>query len=160
LNLGNVTAKGVELENIWAVNKNFTVNANGYYGDPKFDAGTYDLNDARTPAICDNVVCPTSGYIGGKTLPRSSQRIANLGLQWEDNLPFGNDLHYYVRGDLSYQSKAYADDMDLSWAQGRTLVSTNIGVTSPRYDVYFWVKNLFDKVYVASASITQPNVGY
>ena len=70
------------------------------------------------------------------------------------------DLEYFAHTDVSYQSKAYADEMNLSWAQARALVNATIGVTAKRYDVQFWVRNLFDKQYNAVASIQQPNVAY
>src|SRR5262249_7795684 len=141
LNVGNLTSRGLELEAAYAFDKHFTVNATGYYGNPTYDAGTYDLNFARTPAICDNVVCPTSGYIGGKMTPRASKWMGTLGAEWQDDLRFASDLQYYVRADMSYQSKMYADDMNLSWASARALVNASVGVTHKNYEVQLWVRN-------------------
>jgi iron complex outermembrane receptor protein len=158
LNLGNLTSKGAEVEAAYAFNENFTVNATGYYGDPTYDTGTFDLNFARTPAICDNVVCPTNGYIGGKTTPRSSKFMGTLGAEYSGDI--SADMRYYLRGDLAYQSKAYADVMNLSWAQARTLVNASTGITTDHYELMFWMRNVFNKKYVAVANISQPNVGY
>ncbi len=160
LNLGNLTSKGVEAEAAYAFSENFTVNGTAYYGSPTYDTGTYDLNFARTPAICDNRVCPTNGYIGGKTTPRSSKFMGTFGAEFQGDLSVVQNMRYYVRGDLAYQSKAYSDVMNLAWAQARTLVNASAGITTDNYELQFWVRNLFDKKYVAVANITQPNVGY
>ena len=160
LNLGNLTSKGVELDGAFAATDNLTLNANAYYGQATYDKGTYQLNFARTPAICDNVVCPTNGYIGGKLSPRAPKFMGTFGAEWRDAVAGVADMDYFLRTDISYQSKAYADEMNLSWAAARAVANATLGVTAKHYDVQFWIRNIFDKQYNAVAAIQQPNVGY
>lgn len=158
LNLGNLTSKGFEGEMAYAFTENFTVNSTIYYGNSTYDTGTYHLNYARTPAICDNKVCPSNGYIGGKSTPRAPKWMGTVGAELTGGLT--GSLDYYVRGDLAWQSKAYADEMNLAWVDSRVLVNANFGVTHENFDVMFWIRNLFDRKYLAVAGIQQPNVAY
>jgi iron complex outermembrane recepter protein len=160
LNLGNSTSKGVEFEGAWAATDHLTLNGAAYYGDATYDQGTFHLNYARTPAICDNVVCPRNGEISGNDTPRAPQVMGTLGAEWTAPLAWGTGLSYSLRGDLTYQSKAYADEMNLAWVPARTLANASFGVSAERYDVQLWVKNLLDEEYAGVASIQQPNVKY
>jgi iron complex outermembrane receptor protein len=160
LNLGNMTSKGFEFETAYAVNENFTLNATGYYGKATYDDGTFHLNWARTPAVCDNVVCPTNGNISGKSTPRAPKWMGTLGAEWRAPLEVASDLEYFLRSDLTYQSKAYADEMNLAWVPSRTLVNMTAGIDNDNYSVQLWARNVFDEKYNAVAIIQQPNVSY
>jgi iron complex outermembrane receptor protein len=164
LNLGNVTSKGVEFEGEYAFTDKFKVSGTGYYGKSTYDSGTYDLNFARTPAVCDNVVCPKNGYIGGKESPRAPDFMATAAGDWRDAFPWATGwakgADYYIHGDLTYQSKAFADDMNLSWVPSRLLFNAGAGLEMPNYAIKLWVRNLFDLQYLGAAYIQQPNVAY
>lgn len=159
LNLGNSTSKGVEFEGAWAATEHLTLNGAAYYGQATYDQGTFQLNFARTPAICDNVVCPTNGEISGKDTPRAPRVMATLGAEWNSALG-AMGLDYSLRGDVTWQSKAYADEMNLAWVPSRTVANASFGVSKDRYDAQLWIKNLFDEKYAGVASIQQPNVKY
>jgi iron complex outermembrane recepter protein len=159
LNLGNSTSQGVEFEGAWAATEHLTLNGAAYYGDATYDDGTFHLNFARTPAICDDVVCPRNGEISGNDTPRAPRLMATLGAEW--NAPLGStSLSYSVRGDVTHQTKAYSDEMNLAWVPSRTIANASIGLTAERYDLQLWVKNLSDEKYAGVASIQQPNVKY
>lgn len=160
MNLGSMTSKGFEIDGVWAATENFTINGSVYYGDAKYDSGTFHLNYARIPAVCDNVVCPMDGEISGNRTPRAPRVMATLGAEWGRWLGGSKQLEYYIRGDLTYQDKAYADEMNLAWVPSRTVVNASMGLTGNRYTLQLWAQNLFDKKYSAVASIQQPNVKY
>jgi outer membrane protein OmpA-like peptidoglycan-associated protein len=69
-------------------------------------------------------------------------------------------MNYYVRTDVTYQSKSYADEINLAWVPKRFVTNASIGLGGDYYDVQLWFRNLFDKKYAAVASIQQPNVKY
>jgi iron complex outermembrane receptor protein len=160
LNLGDMTSTGVELQGAWAPTEHFLFDFSGYYGDPKYSSGTRDLNIARVPPICDNIVCAENGDISGKTPPRASKASATLGAEFHGNSIGGMDLKYYVRPEVTGQSKAYVDEDDLAWIGARALVNLTLGVTGSHYDVQLWCRNLLDKIYVTSALVEAPNVNY
>ena len=159
-NLGTVRSKGVELTTAVKPVSHLTVTGSMALNDARFAAGTYDLNYARTPPVCDNVVCPENGYIGGRQTPNSSKWQANLGFEWKDAVPFGTELQYYGRADAAYQSKQYDEDINLSWISARTVVNASVGLTGVKWEVQLWARNLFNREYVASVLVGAPNQQY
>ena len=160
LNLGDTTSKGFEFDGAWAASENLTFNGALYYGDASYNDGTFHLNYARTPAVCDDVVCSTNGDISGNQTPRAPRFMGTAGAEWADSLGGSMNLEYYVRGDLTYQSKSYADEINLAWVPKRTVANASLGLAGDNFEVQLWVKNLFDEKYAAVAQIQQPNVKY
>ncbi len=159
-NLGSLTSKGAEVEVEYAVSSRFTLSGTGYYGKATFDDGTKDMTWGRVPGVCDNVICSADGDISGKYAPRAPKWMSTLAGEWRDTLPMSSAMDYYVRGDLTYQSKAFADEMNLAWAPSRVLLNGSVGITADRWEARLWVRNLLDEKYVAAANIQQPNVAY
>ncbi|MDX2222481.1 MAG: TonB-dependent receptor [Rhodospirillaceae bacterium] len=159
-NLGDVNSEGVELEAGYVPIEQLNLYGTLYYGDAKYAAGTVDLRWGRVPAVCDNVVCSTSGAIGGNQTERQSKWQGTLGAEWSDELPTNGDWRYFVRGDLSYQSKQWNEAVNISWIPGRTLMNASVGVEGEIVTAQLWSRNLFDKKYVASVIVGLPNTQY
>ncbi len=159
-NLGAVISKGIEIESAVALRDHLSVEATLYYGDAKYEEGTFDLRWARSPAVCDNVTCPMNGDVGGNQMERQSKWQATFGTEWRADLPLGSDLEYFVRGDAAYQSKQYIEAMNLAWVPGRTIVNATTGISGSTYDVLLWARNLFDKQYVSGVTLGSPNAFY
>ena len=159
-NLGNVSSKGFELEGAYAYTANLTLSGSAYYGDAKYKDGTRDLRWARTPLVCDDIVCPINGDIGGNQMERQSKWQATLAAEWRDELAFGFAQEYYLRWDMAHQSKQYAEAVNLAWVPERTIVNASIGIVGERFEAQLWARNLFDEQYVSGALVGQPNVQY
>jgi iron complex outermembrane receptor protein len=159
-NLGDINSEGFEIEAGYAPSDTFNLYGTLYYGDAKYADGTIDLRWGRVPAVCDNRVCATNGDIGGNTTERQSKWQGTLGAEHRGELGGSYDLSYYVRGDLSYQSKQFGEAVNLSWVPARTLMNASIGVENDMYSAQLWARNLFDKKYVASVIVGQPNTQY
>ncbi len=159
-NLGDVHSAGVELEAGFAPNAKLDLSGALYYGDAHYAQGTSNLNWGRIPAVCDDVVCKRNGDISGKQTERQSKVQASFAVEWHDALPFGQDLHYFLRSDLSYQSKQFNDAVNISWIPARTLLNANIGIENEKYDLQLWSRNLTDEQYVASVIVGAPNTQY
>ena len=159
-NLGNVRSTGFELDGAYAVSANLTISGSAYFGDAKYKDGTLDLRWGRTPLVCDDVVCATSGDIGGNQMERQSKWQATLAAEWRDELALSFAQEYYFRADLGYQSKQYAESVNLSWAPERTIVNASIGIVGETYEAQLWARNLFDEQYVSGILVGQPNVQY
>ena len=159
-NLGNVRSTGFELEGAYAFTANLTLSGSAYYGDAKYKDGTRDLRWARTPLVCDDIVCPTNGDIAGNQMERQSKVQATLSAEWRDELAVGFAQEYYLRWDMAYQSKQYAEAVNLSWVPERTIVNASIGIVGERFEAQLWARNLFDEQYVSGALVGQPNVQY
>jgi iron complex outermembrane receptor protein len=149
LNLGNARSKGVEIESAFAVTDELSLNLSAALQDPKYKKGTKSRRFAGT-ANCDNVLCPVDGEIGGKRLDRAYTFAFTAGANWEASLT--DSIDYYIRADVTYQNKQYAEEMNLAWLPSRTLVNASIGlVGGEMWEVQLWGKNLFDKKYVANS---------
>lgn len=151
LNLGDTRSVGFELDVIARPVEELTVNMALSYVDAQYNDGTVDQRFAR---LCDDVACPSSGDISGRTLQRASPFQFALGGEWRNELTASGDWAYYVRGDVTYQSEQQAEPMNLSTIPSRFLASATAGVTYGEFDVSLWVRNLFDETYVASSFVT------
>jgi iron complex outermembrane recepter protein len=159
-NLGDVHSAGVELEAGYAPTDNLDFSATFYYGDAYYAQGTSDLRWGRIPAVCDDVACASNGDIGGNQTERQSKVQASVAAEWRRPLAVGEDLEYYARSDVSYQSKQFNEAVNISWIPARTLVNLSTGVVGEKYDVQLWARNLFDEEYVASVIVGLPNTQY
>ncbi len=157
-NLGDVTSIGVEVDGAWSVNDNLTLFGTLYLGNAEYDDGTLDLRWGRIPSVCDDVVCKISGDISGNQVERQSETQASLGVDWRAQL--SGDLDYYVRADVGYQSKMYAEAVNLATVPARTISNASFGITRGQFDVRLWARNLFDEEYVSSVVVGAPNVQY
>jgi iron complex outermembrane receptor protein len=159
-NLGEATVQGIELDGVWLATESLTLNGAFSYVDATYNDGQISQRIA-TSGNCDGIVCattvlgpggrPVSGAnIGGNQVERAPSTKAALGAQYDWTQP-GWDLEWSVRGDVTYQSKQYADELNLAFVPARTLVDGSISVTKGRFTGRLWGKNLFDEEYVSSA---------
>ena len=159
-NLGDINSEGIEIEAGYVPVEQLNLYGTLYYGDAKYAQGTIDLRWGRVPAVCDNVVCRTNGDIGGKQTERQSKWQGTVGAEWQDALPGSSDLEYFLRTDVSYQSKQWNDAVNISWIPSRTLVNASVGIDGGNYTAQLWARNLFDRKYVASVIVGVPNTQY
>jgi len=147
-NLGSATSKGIELESTYAVTDNFTINAGLALNDATYDNGTFSQRLVRA-GLCDDIVCNSTGDIGGNTLQRSSDTQFNFGMQYDGKI--NNNLDYFARADLAYQSEQYLSELNAATVPSRTLVNLRAGISSEDWSVELWVKNATDEEYVSNA---------
>jgi iron complex outermembrane receptor protein len=164
-NLGTVYSRGFEMTAAVKPIQQLTLKGNLALNDAQFANGTRDLSWDRgtgpgAAPVCDNVVCYENGYIGGKQTPYSSKVQANLGAEWRAFLPFASATQYYFRANGAYQSKQYNEDINLSWIPGRTIVNAFVGLEGKKWELQLWSRNLFNKEYVASTIVYEPNMQY
>lgn len=166
-NVGDATAKGVELTVNFAVTDGFTVGATYSYTPTEFDDGTVDAGVLRNcggssttiPAAAQGF-CPSLTFRGavlpevsGKPLPRSPNKLASLYGAFETQV--GADWSLYARADASYTSETNALTIGLTTIPDRRLVNARLGLRKGPLDVALWSRNLTDEKYV-TAAIFQP----
>ena len=152
LNLGDATVLGVEGDFAFYATDNLSFDGTFSHTKAEYSDGTVDARFRRTTAACDDVVCPSSGDVGGNEIERTPPTQASLGVQWEDDLPFWGAT-WNVRSDVTYQSEFYATSMNLGTIPERTLVSLRGAVQWDNLDVSLWVKNATDEEYVSNAYV-------
>ena len=156
-NVGDVRVFGFEVEGDWRIIDQLRINFGAAYANARYRDGTVSQRFGAS-GNCDGVVCsyitaPGFSYpvlpIGGNQLERTPQFDALLGATFETSLPNGWGM--FVRGDVTYQTKQYADEANLAYVPDRTLVNASAGLDLGPVSLQLWVKNLFNKEYVTSA---------
>ncbi|HEY8539934.1 MAG TPA: TonB-dependent receptor [Steroidobacteraceae bacterium] len=157
-NVGRARNTGLEIEGIVLLTDTLTANFAASYGDPKFASGVRDaryltMRDAASQPIliCDNIACPSDGSLGGNSLPRQSKVHASAGLLYERNLNWFGGSSLRIGGDVSYKSKQFVENMNLTEIEPRTLVNARIGLSAGAWNAQLWAKNLLDEVYVSNS---------
>ncbi|MCU0760326.1 MAG: TonB-dependent receptor [Steroidobacteraceae bacterium] len=162
--IGNVKgadALGVELEAQAALTDRITARFAGSYVESTFKDGTIDTTFGRNCETRGTPVCvflprqpgflPLGGSpIGGNDLPRTPRTQLALSLDyWR---PLGK-LEWTIRGDLTHQSKYYAETLNLAWIPSRTLLNLDVGLRHPdgTWSVNLWGNNVTDEVFASSA---------
>lgn len=147
-NIGGVHVKGIEVEGEVLATRHLRVNYGFDYHDARY---TSDSTSQRFAVNmnCDGIVCPASGSLAGKQVQREPATTATGGATYSGQ--FGRDTTWFVRGDITYQSRSYVDEEDLAYVPSRTLVNARAGVTLGPVDLQIWGKNLFDVQYVTAA---------
>ena len=161
--IGNVkgaTAKGAELETIWAPTDHWRLNFAGSYVQSEFKNGTVDTTFGRlcesSAPVCTflprSTTLPNGGAaIGGKRLARTPETKVSVGAEY--SFPVFGEWELSLRGDVNYQGKYYVENLNLGVLPSRTLLNANVSLTDPDGHWYasLWAKNLTDELYASSA---------
>ena len=146
LNVGDVKSTGIEIDGQFQLTEEIGINYAFSTSDPKFKDGT---KWGQFVGVCDDVFCPADGEVGGLTLPRQSKTQGSLGAQYEAAI--NSDMDFYVRTDVTYSSKQYADALNLAYSPNRWNVNASAGVSGNNWSVSAWAENLFDTTYVTNS---------
>jgi len=117
---GNAEFTGFEAELRWQPLDQLVLNAAVGVVDAKYSSFiSAGLNSYFT-------LPPGANYkTDGATLPRAPQETVALSATWTDRL--NSDWDWYLRGDGSYQGKAYIDETNLAWIGAYSLLNGRIG---------------------------------
>lgn len=166
-NVGDATAKGVELALNFKATDKLQLGLTYSYSPTEFDEGTVDAGVLRYCGGSSTTIpttaisfCPTREFRGkilpdvsGRPLPRSPNKLASLYAAYDT--PLSGDWSFYIRGDGSYTSETSALTIGLMTIPSRTIVNARMGLRRGPLDVALWGRNIFDEVFV-SAVVNQP----
>ena len=175
-NAGKVRTQGVELDFAIRPSEFFNAYLNGAYTDAKYvrfvDApcppelsggtvatgsqvpGAPGVPGALSPANCD---------ISGQRLPGVSKLALSFG--GEARAPaniFGQDGQVYLGYDGSYRSNFSSNPSPsaYTWIDGYSLSNVRAGFrTDGGFEIYGWIRNLFDEDYMEQLSVGPGNTG-
>ena len=161
-NIGDAESIGFEIETVFHINEKMKIDAGYAYNEPKLKDGvTYqearqyykfgcenDVQCANDPAVVGRLEGIED--VGGNILPRTSKHQFTFGYNY--NHAFESGWMLNGRIDASYQSKQYADNLNISWVPSRFISNANISLSGPEHWVFsVWGKNIFDEKYVSSS---------
>jgi iron complex outermembrane receptor protein len=143
-NADGVTARGVEYEVNYALNRQLSFNLNGSYNLAKYDNFQTTCPDLPTNAICD---------LSDKQIYGAPKHQINVGADYQVPLR-GALVHVYFND--SYRSGTYlaASQSPFTWQSAYAIASGGIGIITPngKYEFAVVGKNLFDKSYAITRS--------
>lgn len=95
-------------------------------------------NDTRNPADLDNL----EGDVSGNFLPQTPkhQFIATAQI----TQPIDDDLEFFLRGDLAYESKRFSQVDNLNWAGDSYNLNMSVGLERPSWSLTFFARNLLN----------------
>lgn len=133
VNAGDATIRGAE----FSVNARVTDRVDGSFGVSYTDA-KYDR--ARVDSFKNFPSFSPTGDISGKQILRTSpwQLSASLGY----TAPLADNKAWFVRGDLSYRDKQFADATNEAITPDQTKLNMSIGVQAKQWTVELWGRNL------------------
>ncbi len=85
----------------------------------------------------------------GKMLPSVPEYKASLALNY--SRPFGGDRNWYARGEYQYQSKLYADEVNLAHSGDRNIINLRTGLELGATSVELYLNNATDDTTVVGA---------
>tara|TARA_R110000787_G_scaffold16887_5_gene53298 strand:- start:46975 stop:49551 length:2577 start_codon:yes stop_codon:yes gene_type:complete len=135
-NTGNVDLWGVELDLL----------ANPAEGVNITLAGA--MNDSSIQSFADPSISKLTGVIDsgfeGNQLPLTSKYSGSVGVEFFGDIENWDDSGWYIRTDVNYKSKQFADAANLTWISGRTVVNGRIGFTKGDLTLEVFAQNLLN----------------
>lgn len=126
---GDATIKGLELESAFSMSDDLSIQANLAYIDSVYDDYVF------------NFVEPIAGFsqMKGRQTPRQPKWSGNVSATRNFRIL---DVDSFVRLDVNYQGRAFADESNLAYMSDYTLVDLRVGFATGRYRFEAFVRNL------------------
>ncbi len=133
VNGGDASVQGVELSVVARPVRGVDLNFGVSYSDPKYD-------NARVESFREFPAYSPTGDVSGNQILRTSQWQGNAGARYHALLR--GDTEWYVRGDVSYRGKQFADAANQAIIPDATNVNASIGLSNDRWTLELWGRNL------------------
>ena len=156
-NIPKVTVKGVEFDASARIGSHVSLRASVAYSDGKYA----DYPSAPCPIELTGSTTSKCN-LTGKALPGLPKWSGSLGGEYETPLrlgALGGDL--FARADANARTKIFGDATDSAFTVigGYTLVNASIGYRTPRWEIAFFARNLFDTDYLQNVTVQAGNSG-
>jgi iron complex outermembrane receptor protein len=158
-NLRGVNVYGGELELNWRATRNLSLNLGAAYNAARYKSGTFSQRFGAS-GNCNGTVCSYTTVAGvpypvlslsGNQLERVPDFNGVAGFSWDGQFGNASRNRYFIRGDITYKTKQYMDEANLSFVPDRALGNLSAGVTLGNIELIAWVKNLTDEKYVSTS---------
>ena len=176
-NAEKVRSQGIEADLKLVASDRFTAYANAAYTDakyvsfknapcpPELSGGTFVAADGSQqpgPAGVPGALSPRACDISGQQLPGVSKWAFSYGAEY--NLPaklLGKEGQVYLGADGNYRSdwNSNASPSIYTKVDGYALTNLRAGFRAPGFDIYGWVRNVFNVNYLELLQVSPGNVG-
>jgi iron complex outermembrane receptor protein len=157
-NVGKSSVYGVELEANWFATDNLSFTL--AYGMAKSKLEGFSdptLAELRCSAECWETTTPGEispltdnalalraqlGDVDGNQSPRAPEHSLNIGGAY--TRPFGSHMEWFLRSDVTYETKQYATVANLTYTDEPIIWNTWTGLRSDNWTVSFYIDNILD----------------
>ena len=133
-NVGKAHTQGFELDGTYRATRWLTLAGNYAYTDAIADEGT---------ELTQGTVYGGNRSVAGFNLPRTPKHSAAASVAVDFPISIDN-LRFFARTDVIYQSRRYAELQNTIWADPFTHVNLSAGIRGPGWRATAWVKNATD----------------
>ena len=166
-NFGGTRNTGFELSSFIRPTRGLVVNLGFAYTDPKFTAGSNDINGvavcALVPSCAGRIVTIQTARgpqravsLQGYQLPRSSKYQVNIAVDYKHGI--SASLTGFAHIDYRFESRQYSGVDDLYYIPDRSVVNVRVGVGKGPFELALVARNLLnDKTPVYPTQNTQLN---
>lgn len=174
-NAGKVRSQGLEADFKIRPSDRFTAYLNGAYTDAKYAtfvdapcppelAGGTTVGVGQTPSApgTPGGLSPANCDISGQSLPGVSKWAVSYGAEVNTPLKlFTTDGQLYVGFDGNYRSTFSSNPSPSVYTNinGYALSNFRVGFRADNFDIYGWVRNVFDVQYFELLQVAPSNVG-
>ncbi len=174
-NAGKVRSQGLEADFKIRASDRFSAYVNGAYTDAKYAtfvdapcppelAGGTTVGAGQTPSApgTPGGLSPANCDISGQPLPGVSKWAVSYGAEVNSPLTlFATDGQLYVGFDGNYRSTFSSNPSPSVYTNinGYALSNYRVGFRSDNFDIYGWVRNVFDVQYFELLQVAPGNVG-
>jgi len=174
-NAGKVRSQGLEADFKIRPSDRFSAYVNGAYTDAKYAtfvdapcppelAGGTTVGAGQTPSApgTPGGLSPANCDISGQPLPGVSKWAVSYGAEVNTPLTlFAADGQLYVGFDGNYRSTFSSNPSPSVYTNihGYALSNYRVGFRSDNFDIYGWVRNVFDVQYFELLQVAPSNVG-
>ena len=148
-NVGKATINGIELDLAAQLTDFWDVRVGYAWTDSEIDefiqsvdAGASAGSAFREAALINGYSASGDVIISGTQLPQSSKHQLNLSNTLHGKMT--GDWSWFLRADMNYNSKRYAQVYNLAHTGNRETVNLRGGVRGGNFDIEVWVDNVFD----------------
>jgi len=157
-NAAKVRSRGGEIDVQANPAKGTSLYLSGTYADTVYVSYPAAPCPFGTPSTIGGNICDLSGA----TLPNAPRWAISAG--GETSLPVSENSEAYAGADWSWRShhNTAADNSTFGEVRGYSIVNARLGIRDRdgRWDVFGWVRNLFNKDYYTRLGLAPFNTGY
>jgi iron complex outermembrane receptor protein len=148
-NFGDLSTNGFELQGDYALGNGFRVFAGYSYTRPRFDANSYDFNDAAScvlvPSCANTRLITVKGQqavnLEGLRPPFSSDQTLTTSIEYR--APTGwRDVDWFARFDYRLESEQYSTVTNFAYLGPRNVLNVHAGLSNDTWTLTGYVLNL------------------
>src|SRR5260221_3360871 len=156
-NIDKVAVRGVEVDSTFVLNENISGHFSSSWTDGKF------VSYANGPCPLELIAASTTVCnLSGKPLSNLPKWALSVGGEYTHPVTIGAlDGNAYLHVEATTRSSVFGDPSDSKFTliKGYSVVNLSAGFQSGPWEVFLWVRNLFDQNYIQNLTVQAGNSG-